>query len=235
MPALNDMTRQSLSGFQAVENPKTPPPATVPGAVLGGNRYLRCPLPPFNSSPDVLRQFNESGKVPATRVIPLPVATTLGTGTTVTEAVSTFGSGSSSGGGASSTTNSPVATPAIVSVPAVAAGSSFTTIIQASFSFQLLSVSANQPLEVRLYGSALAQTSDAPRLIDTAVPFESAQNVITDVVLDTVPYKWTWQNRVGNNADSPQSANLYVSVRGLSGAALSPAMVTILYAPIVRS
>jgi hypothetical protein len=231
MPAIKDMTRQSLDGFQAIENPKTPPPAVVQGAVLGSNRYIRCPLPPFNSSPDSLRQFNESGTVPATRVIPLPAATQMGTAKAVTIVT---GSTSSSGGGGGSSTGGSVSTPVVVNVPSLATGSTYNTIIQAAPAFQLLSVSSSQPVEVRLYGSALAQTSDTPRVIDTAVPFETAQNVITDVALDTAPYKWTWQNRVGNNADSPQSSNLYVSVRGLSGAALPSAVVTILYAPLIQ-
>lgn len=233
MPTLNDMTQKSLSGFQAVENPKTPPPASVPGAVLGGNRYLRCPLPPFNSSPDVLRQFNESGKVPATRVIPLPVATTLGTGTTIFNGTSSSSGSGGSGGVVPTPSLAPVTT--TLSIPILVSGGSYSTIIQLAKSYQLQSVTSNQPVEIRLYASKNAQISDSPRLTDTAPPFETTVNLITDVVLDTAPYLWTWQNRVAVNADSPQTLNAYVTVFNPAGHSVSAATLTLLYIPLVTT
>jgi hypothetical protein len=233
MPTLNDMTQKSLSGFQAVENPKTPPPASVPGAVLGGNRYLRCPLPPFNSSPDVLRQFNESGKVPATRVIPLPVATTLGTGTTIFNGTSSSSGSGGSGGVVPTPSLAPVTT--TLSIPILVSGGSYSTTIQLAKSYQLQSVTSNQPVEIRLYASKNAQISDSPRLTDTAPPFETTVNLITDVVLDTAPYLWTWQNRVAVNADSPQTLNAYVTVFNPAGHSVSAATLTLLYIPLVTT
>jgi hypothetical protein len=236
MPTLNDMTQKSLSGFQAVENPKTPPPASVPGTVLGRNPNIRCPLPPFNSSPDVLRQFNESGKVPATRVIPLPVATTLGTGTTIFNGTSTS-SGGSGGSGGLVPTPTPSLAPATqtISVPILVSGGSYLTTIQLAKSYQLQSVTSNQPVEIRLYASKIAQISDSPRLTDTAPPFETTVNLITDVVLDTAPYLWTWQNRVAVNADSPQTLNAYITVFNPAGHSVSAATLTILYIPLVTT
>jgi hypothetical protein len=60
---------------------------------------------------------------------------------------------------------------------------------------------------------------------------EVANNLISDVIFDTVPYAWAWQNRIGANQDSPQANNLYVSIKNLSGSTASPS-VTITFLPL---
>jgi hypothetical protein len=96
-------------------------------------------------------------------------------------------------------------------------------------SFQLLSLGASSPVEVRMYADPITQSGDAPRATDTAVPFEVVAGIITDVVFDTTPYQWNWQNRIGANAQSPQNASIYVSVINPSSAGISGATVTITY------
>ena len=36
--------------------------------------------------------------------------------------------------------------------------------------------------------------------------------IITDIVFDTAPFVWSWQNRIGANADPVQNTNIYVTV-----------------------
>ena len=167
-------------------------------------------------------------------VILVPVATVAGNGTTIFKGGSSSGSGSGGSGGVTPAPSLAIVTKT-VNIPALASLGSYTTVIQLSKSFQLVSVSSSQPLEVRLYASQIAQTLDAARLTDTAPPFETTVNLITDVVFDTAPYGWTWQNRVGVNADSPQTTNVYVTVVNPSGASVSGAVITILYIPIVTT
>jgi hypothetical protein len=63
-----------------------------------------------------------------------------------------------------------------------------------------------------MYGTALSQSIDSPRASDTAVPFEVSAGVIVDVIFDTAPYNWAFQNILGANADSPQSTTVYITV-----------------------
>jgi hypothetical protein len=198
--------------------------------VLGGNPFLRCALPPFNAGSDTLRQFNQNGKIPTRRVIPLPVSTTVGGNVTNVTNTSVTQAGSSSGG---STVATLTARSVSINVPSLAPGGTFTAIAQTAKSFQLLQLSATAAVEVRLYGDTVTQGSDIIRLTDTAVPFEVTPGVITDVVFDTAPYVWTWQNRAGVNADSPQTSNVYVTVVNPSTvAATVNSVVTIMYLPL---
>jgi hypothetical protein len=52
--------------------------------------------------------------------------------------------------------------------------------------------------------------------MDAPPPAEWQNGIITDVVLDTTPYQWNWENRVGCNSDSPQTTNLYIAVTNLN-------------------
>lgn len=200
----------------------------MPGKAVPANPWIRCPLPPFNAGPDTLRQFNENGKVPTRRVIPLPQAPTGGTGSVINNTSVT-----ETGGGGSGGTISLAARTVVVNAPVLAPGGVFQITVQMAKSFQLLSITASNPVEVRIYGSSTTQASDVARLTDTAVPFEIVSNVITDVVFDTSPFQWNWQNRIGANADNPQSLNVYVSVINPSQSTGSPAtIVTIQFLPL---
>jgi hypothetical protein len=230
MPPLKDTLRNdSPKGFVAVDNPNPPSsPVREPGAALGGNPYLRCPLPPFNATSDTLRQFNEGGKIPARRVIPLPVPTSAGgtvNQTTNTTIIQQGGGGG--GGGGSTTLTSKTVT---VNVPALVVGAQFLATVAMAKSFQLLQVTSSNPIEVRVYGDATTQTSDLARATDVPPPFETTPGLISDVVLDTSPFQWNWQNRIGANASSPQTTQIFLTFVGVSG--ISGATVTITYLPL---
>lgn len=224
-----------LEGFQAVQNPTAPlpaPRASIPG-VLGANSYIRCPLPPLNVNTDTLRQFDESGDIPTRRVLPLPAQTVTGGNTTVITNVlgATAGGGGGvtpSGGGTSL-----VVASVTINIPALAPSSTYSTFTIMSKSFQLLQLFCSQPLEVRIYGTALAQGADISRSTDTAPPFETAQNILTSVVFDTAPYQWAFQNRCGANADAVPSTTIYVTVVNPSTLSGTPAATaTIRYVPL---
>ena len=239
MPPLSEMLKQqSLKGFSAVENPNTTvPPLAPPSAAVGTNPYLRCPLPPFSATVDTLRQFNESGMVPARRVIPLPLSSSTGNSTTTvnSEIISSSGSGGSSGSGSGSgggTTTTLTAKTVTVSIPSLAPGTSFQTSVTLAKSYQLLQVSATVPVEFRLYSSVATRVQDLTRGTDVPVPFEVFSGLITDVVFDTSPFLWSWQNRIGANTDSPQTVNGYVTVFNPTGSSTSPGTATIRFLPL---
>jgi hypothetical protein len=227
MPSLKDMLAvKSIPGY-AAQNPSTPP-ATNTGGLMGQNPYRRCPLPPFSATPDTLRQFDESGKVPTRRVIPLP-SQTAGTGSSVTNVTNV--TSSESGGGGSSTSLSPASV--AVAIPALSPGQVFTTTIQVAKIFSPLLLTTSNPVEIRLYGTALAQTIDIARLTDTAPPFETTVGLISDIVFDTAPYIWSWQNRFAQNANSPQTDTIYLTVVNYGTVGIRATTVTLTYLPLV--
>ena len=228
MPSLKDMLSvKSMSGFAPAENaPKISPPTVMSGANPGINPYRRCPLPPFSATPDTLRQFDETGKVPARRVIPLPFQTA-GSGGGVTNNITNV---TSTGGGGGGSTTSLASASVAFSVPALSPGQAYTATVQIAKSFQLLLLTVSNPVNVRLYGTALAQIIDVSRLTDTAPPFEVTSGLITDIAFDTSPFQWSWQNRIAANADAPQSKTVYITVinYGLTGLGATTGSLTFL-------
>lgn len=222
-----------LKGLEGFEETRTPPAPPTPRSDVGGgpNPYIRCPIPPLNVNTDTLRQFDEGGAIPSRRVLPLPISTVAGGGGTViqntTVIASSTGGGSSSGGAASLTAAS-----VTINVPALAPNTTYTTKVSMAKAFQLLQVTANQSLEFRLYASALSQGADISRSTDTSPAFTTTSGLITDIVFDTNPYQWTWQNRVAANADSPQTSDIYVTVISPAASGISPATITISYLPL---
>jgi len=171
------------------------------------NSFLRCPLPPFNSDPDTLRQFETGNQMPQIRVMPLPTQAT---------ATSTSGSASSSASSGSSsvvpvqTSLKPVSVP--ISTGVLVPGANYQTTLLTAKSFQLLSITATNQCEVRIYGSAIAQSFDVSRPLDSPVAAEISANIITCPAMDELPFQWQWQNRIGANQDTPQSTNMYITV-----------------------
>ena len=226
---INERLLKGLEGFEASSQALPAPPTPRIEAGGGPNPYIRCPIPPLNATTDTLRQFDEGGKTPARRVIPLPVSTVAGTGnTTINSTVVT----PSSGGGGGSTPAGLTATTVTFGTPVLPPGTSYTTKITMSKSFQLLQVTSNQPLEMRMYASAASQGADVSRQPDTPPAFETTSGLITDIIFDNPPYTWTWQNRVAANADDPQTSSIYVTVFSPPTAGISPATVTIGYLPL---
>lgn len=231
MPPLKSMSQDSLPGFVPAESAfRETPPVPSPKKTTGLNPFLRCPLPPFNAGPDTLRQFDESGKTPTRRVIPLPLQTNMGGNATVVQNTSvTTQSGGGSGGNVPVTVIAKTVTinAGIIPPNGVVIKSVTTSIIAV-----LISVGASAPCEVRIYGDSGTQSSDVPRVTDAAVPFEITPGVVTDVVLDTSPYQFNWENRLFVNHDSPQTTTMYVTVLNPSAGTVTPA-VTITYLSVL--
>jgi hypothetical protein len=231
MPSLKDSLHTNLPGFKPEKPALPPPPTSLAGkGNFSTNPSIRCPLPPFNVNVDTLRQFDQSeGAGPKRRVIPLPISTSIGNGIVVQKAVA-ISTGSS--GGSSSTTATLTAKTVVFTSPLVAPGvSSFQAINMSSKSFQLITAIANGPCEVRIYGSAIAQAIDASRPTDAPLAAELGNNMITDVVLDTAPFTWNWQNRVGANSNTPQTTSIYITVTNLGMGTAAP-QVTFVFLPL---
>lgn len=229
MPRLKDALRTNLDGFgPAPDRPTLPPPTFMPGkGSFNPNPSIRCPLPPFNVDIDTLRQYDgDNGESPKRRIIPLPVATQVnGGGSSVVNQTIITSGGSSSGGGTLT------AKSVVYLSPVLAPGDFDQQTITMAKSFQLILADANSPCEMRLYGSALGQAADVGRALDAPVPAEVFNDLITDLVLDTPPYDWSWQNRVGVNTDLPQDTHAFITVWNT---ATVPAQIqiTITYLPL---
>jgi hypothetical protein len=216
MPSVKEALQADLSGYEPVTRASglsgfPSPPEGQPTL----NPFLRCPLPPIAVTPDSLRQYYSGGQIPQFRIL-TPADSSSGAGksggtTIINNSVSSTAGATSSGTGTTPTTGTP-ASSVYLTTASLAVGSSFVSSVQMSKSFQLLMVTADNPCRIEVYGTALAQTLDAGRGIDIATLPGTQQDVITDVVLDTLPYRWSWQNRVGANADNPQSTTIYITV-----------------------
>ena len=227
MARLNDVLTKGLpQGYVPVE-PTSPPAQQDSDRPQSSSANARCPLPPTFADADSIRTFEKGSSTPQFRILPLTPQT--GGATTVTQGggSSSAGGGSSSGSGSSSSVARTASV--VVNVPP---NSAILTRVTASRSFQLFSVSSTAPCNVRLYGSQGAQSADTARRVDAPVPAELTQNIILDTVLDTVPFFWNTQNIAGVNADSPQSASLYVTVFNLTSAPLSNVSVFITFVPL---
>lgn len=211
MPSLKDALATTREGFVPTpDKPPLPSPTQLPGK--GGfnpNPTIRCPLPPFNAGIDTLRQFDgDNSDTPRRRVIPLPVQSQIGAGG-VTNVSTTVISGGGGGGG---TTNPLTAKTVPFTTPILAPGTFVAASIAMAKSFQLILCDANAKCEVRLYGSAAGQAADIGRALDAPVPAEVFNDIITDLALDDSPFDWSWQNRIGVNTETPQSARAFITV-----------------------
>lgn len=230
MPPLSQIARsESPEGYAAMETlPQSTPTPKEPGATQGGNAFIRCPLPPFNATSDTLRQFNENGKVPARRVIPLPVQVGAGGSTTIVENTSVT-SQSGGGGGVTPVTN--IVKTVTINVGTLQPGDIAILTAIVSKVAVILIVGSSDQCEVRIYGDSSTQASDQARATDTAPAFEVVTGITTDIVFDTDPMILPLQNRTFVNQDVPQTDTLYITVLNPTAGAVTPA-VTITYLPL---
>lgn len=232
MPSLSEALQTNTEGYSPVPSEAyNQPTISVPTNDLqpGYNTMIRCPLPPiFQAAPDSLSQFYLNGKVPQTRLLSalINANTSGGSGGTVNESVLI------SGGVGPTPPPQTLAEQTVIITTVLAPNQQFVSSLNSiGHSFQLLSVASTSPARVQLYGTASAQTNDLARLIDQPVPAGVTQNIITDVVLDTNPLQWFFQNRIGANGDAPQKTVLYITVTNLTGAT-TPVTVTLQYVPL---
>ncbi len=216
MPSLKEALNQDLSAYTSVG--KASLQASLPPTQMldpGLNTMIRCPLPPiYQVSTDNLRQFYQGGQVPQFRILTPSLQTSSGgaTGGNVVAGPTTNGGG---GGGGGSTPSQPTAQSVSITSSLLTPNSTFINSLTLSKSFQLLGVTTSSPARVQLYGTALAQSSDAYRGLDVPTPAGTVQNIICDVALDTAPFGWSFQDRVGANANSPQTSTIYVTLTNL--------------------
>jgi hypothetical protein len=217
------------AGFQSLDTLPDSSQGTNPTTPSAPSPRMRTAVPATNADADLINQVGKGGSNPQFRMLPLPPAT--GSSTTIVESGGSSSSSSSGGGGSSSTFSLNPKT-VTVSVPSLGAGSSSQMSVALSQSFQILSVSSNNACNVRLYGSAAAQVSDSVRSVDAPVPAELVQNIILDVVFDTVPYLWYCQNIIGANGLAPQSTLLYVTIINDTAGPISGTVITIVFVPL---
>jgi hypothetical protein len=235
MPALSETIGQDLSNYRPAAQPSSPRVAPVappsPYKEPGLNVFLRCPLPPvWQATPDSLRQYYQNNLIPQTRLFNPPALVTGGpSATTINSSIT---SGGASGGGSSSSTSLSI-TNTSIKTTSLNAGSKFTGSFALSKAFELLNITATSPCRVQMYGTALAQSSDAFRPLDVSPPAGTGQNIICDIVLDTFPYNWSFQNREGSNSDSPVTSTVYLTVTNLD-AVSDIITLSISYIPIVN-
>ena len=237
MPSISDaITAASnlvASGYSPSGQGLHPSPPPV-GASLepGRSHFLRCPLPAlWNSTPDSQRQAYRGAVIPQFRVM-LPQQSQAGgsaAGSSGTTAASGGSSGGGSGGGSGPT--QPTAQSVSTTSGSLNPNQSFVSSVQVAKSFALLGVTTSAPARVQLYGTQAAQTSDAYRGLDVPPPAGTLQGLICDVALDTAPFNWTFQDRVGANCDSPQTPTIYLTLTNI-GSASGSISVTLLFVPL---
>lgn len=220
MATLKEAQQVDLSKFRQVDAKDSGAFPPISGLQPVYNPVLRCPIPPiYPNTPDSQRQYYIGGIAPQIRLMPpTPQTNSVGDITSIVNAIIKNSSGGSggTGGGTVITPPTPITAMQISLItPVLNSGDNFTGILQISRSFQLLSITADSTCRVELYGNIIAQNSDLSRPIDTPPPPGTMQNLITDVVLDSDPLQYFFQNRMGANSDSPQNPILYVTVTNL--------------------
>jgi hypothetical protein len=232
MPSLIDRTTSNLdmSNYEPMDKPVTIA-GTGPSSNLepGLNIFLRCPMPPvWQTTPDSLRQFYQNSLVPQIRLFNPPTNIQGNGGTTVTNV-----SGSGSSSSSSSTTTTTLAVSQIsIKTPLINPSNVYAGSFTFSKAFQLMTVTTSSACRIQLYGTKQTQLNDASRGLDVPPSAGTTQGIICDLALDTSPFTWQFQDRIGSNGDSPVSSTIYISVTNLD---VIPDVVNITfeYVPIV--
>ena len=223
---MNDSSQFDYTGYVPLGTNNSSAPTPSADLQPGRSSTMRCPLPILGqATADALRSFYLKGNVPQVRFLTPEGVNTTG-GTTTTSSTSTTSSSGTSGSGTAI-----VALTSSITTPALSQNQQFTGVMAFSRSFQLLSVALTSIARVRIYGTASAQSGDLGRGLDVPPAAGTAQNIICDVVLDTLPLVWSFQDRVGANADNPQTTNIYVTVTNINSTT-TPITVTFQYVPL---
>lgn len=224
MPTLSQSIKADVSKYVPAERPL---PAILNANIEVRRSSMRSPLPPFNFTPDTLSQFENGGKTPQVRLIPLPVSPIQQTTVTNTTVASSSSSSSSSSVTTTLTAKTANYSPGSVGPSAFNLGS-----IAMAKSFQLLQLSSDSACDIRIYGSAVGQALDAVRVTDQPVAAETVQDLISNIVFDTSPYTWPFQNRIGANSDATQSTTIYITVYNPDPVNTVSPNITITYLPL---
>lgn len=234
MPSLSDARNADLTGYAPASGAAPAPPPPAGNLQPNLNAMLRCPLPPiWQTSPDSLRQFYLGGQVPQARLLsPANAPLSSGSSTTTNSASVTTVIVNGSQASTPSSVASGIGIQQSVAITEVLGpGGSYRSSIPMAKGFQLLGISTSAPARVQLYGSAGAQSADAYRAVDTPPPAGTGQGIICDVVLDTAPFQWAFQNRVGANNESPTTTSVYVTLTNLDTTS-DNLTLTVVYVPL---
>ena len=221
MPTLTEAINADRSRLVPVEQateagPKTAPPdARLPELLQDTNQ--RCPVPASYASADAIRQLGVGGDVPRFRVItPAPPNVV---GSTGTATINVNSASSSSGGSVTPTPSLPESETASLTTPVLLSGQIYTAQVTMAPSAIMLSIGANVPCRVELYGSAAGQAADLSRNVLTA-PNNATYALCSDVVLQgTSPWTWEYLDTLFSNMDDPQGDVAYVTITNISAAA----------------
>ena len=238
MPSVSDAIKAASSLADSGYTPSGPglhpsPPPVSTNLEPGRSHFLRCPLPAlWSSTPDSQRQAYSGSIIPQFRVMTPQSAIVSGSAGTVsgTGTSGSSGSGGGSGGGGGGTAQ-PTAQSVSTTSGSLNPNQTFVSSVQVAKSFALLGATVSGPARVQLYGTRAAQTSDAYRGLDVPPPAGTLQGLICDVALDTAPYTWTFQDRVGANCDTPQTPTTYLTLTNI-GSAPGSVTVTLLFVPL---
>jgi hypothetical protein len=223
---MTDSSQFDFTGYTPLTNNNNLAPTPSKDLQPGRSSTMRCPLPILGAATaDALRSFYLKGNVPQVRLLTPEGATASGGTTTTTAAASTASSGSSG------STTTIVAKTSTITTAVLSPGQIYTGVMSFSRSFQLLVLATTTASRVRLYGTSAAQMGDLSRGLDIPPAAGTGQNIICDVVLDTLPQTWSFQSRVGANADTPQTTNVYVNITNL-GSTSTATTVTFQYVPL---
>jgi hypothetical protein len=231
MATLKESLATDLSKYEPVEVSKNFGLPPMREGQPTKNPFLRCPMPPVTVTPDSLRQYYIGGQVPQFRIL-TPNNNQSGAGTGGgTTIIGGGGTIVTPAAGSSSTPAAIAATSVSFTTPNLNNGQTYEAILPMSKSFQLLQLAANDTCRVEIYGNGTAQNNDLARALDAPPLPGSQQDLITDVVLDTAPFKWTFQNRVGANSDSPQQSLIYITITNLDVSSTT-ITITLFYVPL---
>jgi hypothetical protein len=185
-------------------------------------------MPPVNVTPDTLRQFYRGGLIPQSRIM-TPSVLSGNNNSTGSVTNTTVVQSTTPGGGVKPTT--PTAQTVSVSTPVLNPGDDYFAVATIAKTFDLISLTTSDVSRVRLYATAMSQSTDVSRGSDEAPPAGVDQGLILDVTLDTAPFYWlcTWVP-TGVNGDSPRSSAIYVTVSNVDLAS-HPITATMMYLP----
>jgi hypothetical protein len=189
------------------------------------NSMMRYPLPPVTVSPDSLRQFYRGGILPQKRLLSPPTIGTSG------------GTGKTTIIGTSSNVTVPASTVLKVKQTAITTTSLgidqiANAVVLLGKTFQLVTIASNSSARIELYGSSQIRSIDSFRAIDTPPDAGTNQGIICDLVLDTSPLIWNFQNLTGTNGDAPQTNVVYAAITNI-GTGNTSIVVTLVYVSFV--
>ena len=192
---------------------------------------MRCPLPPIAVSPDSLRQFYRGGMLPQKRLFGPSNNKLSGSGGTTN--VTVAGASENISVGPPPTPPLAVKQTAIVTA-SLGVGQTANAVVLLGKTFQIADITSNKPSRIELYGSSQARSIDSSRVIDTTPAAGVNNGIICDLVLDSSPLIWSFENLVGNNNDNPQNNVVYAAITNL-GTGNTSIVVTIVYVPFVSA